>query len=274
MGHNDIGEYFYQRGDLNNALKSYTRTRDYCTTSKHITTMCLNVIRVSVELGNYSYVLNYIAKAEATPDIKDQANISAKLKAAGALAHLENKKYKQAARLFIEVPFEIDTSFNEVIASQDIGTYAGLCALASFDRAELKSKIIDNPAFRQFLELAPTVRQIIEDFYHSRYSSCLKNLQQVRPELLLDIHLYDHVTSLYESIRKKALVQYFTPFQSVSLTKMAETFNVTVPAVELSFPPPTTSFLILTSKTFFFLFGAAGNRAGCLDHGGVDRGSH
>lgn len=114
MGHNDIGDYYYQRGDLNNALKSYTRTRDYCTTSKHITTMCLNVIKVSIELGNYSYVLNYIAKAEATPDIKTQPIILAKLKAAGALAHLENKKYKQAARLFIEIPFEIDTAFNEV----------------------------------------------------------------------------------------------------------------------------------------------------------------
>ena len=233
MGYNDMGDYFYQRGDLTNALKNYIRTRDYCTSPKHISAMCLSVIRASIEVGNFSYVLNYVSKAESTPDIKDP-NLSAKLKAGSALAHLENKKYKQAARMFIGVPFEIEVSFNDVISPPDVGTYGGLCALAYFDRQEIKSKIIDNPAFKQFLELAPTVRLIIEDFYHSRYSSCLKNLQQIRPELLLDIHLHDHVKGLYEAIRKKALVQYFSPFQSVSLIKMAETFGVTVQAVRVN----------------------------------------
>ena len=45
MGHTFLGEFFYEKGDLNAALKCYIRTRDYCTTSKHIITMCLNVIK-------------------------------------------------------------------------------------------------------------------------------------------------------------------------------------------------------------------------------------
>ena len=52
------------------AFKCYVRTRDYCTTSKHIWTTCLNVIRVSIELGNFNHVSNYVTKAEQTPDIK------------------------------------------------------------------------------------------------------------------------------------------------------------------------------------------------------------
>ena len=67
MGHNDLGDFYYQRGEFQNALKSYTRTRDYCTTSKHIIAMCLNVIRVSIELGNFLHVANYAQKAEQTP---------------------------------------------------------------------------------------------------------------------------------------------------------------------------------------------------------------
>lgn len=231
MGNNDLGDYYYQRGDLNNALKCYTRTRDYCTSPKHVIQMCTNVIKVSIELGNYSYVLNYTSKAENVPDMKD-SNVLAKLKVANALSHLENAKYKQAAKTFIETPFEIDTSYNEVISPQDIATYGGLCALASFDRAEIKSKILDNPAFKQFLELTPVVRQIIEDFYHSRYGTCLKNLQNLQCELLLDIHLFDHAKALYESIRKKALVQYFSPFFSVDMNKMATTFNMALQALE------------------------------------------
>ena len=36
------------RGDAANASKAYARTRDYCTTNRHVST-CLNVVRVGVE---------------------------------------------------------------------------------------------------------------------------------------------------------------------------------------------------------------------------------
>lgn len=38
---------------------------------------------------------------------------------------------------------------------------------ASFDRRELKLKLIDNPQFKHFLEMAPEVREVIKDFYDS-----------------------------------------------------------------------------------------------------------
>lgn len=40
---------------------------------------------------------------------------------------------------FLEVAPELGSNYNEVIASQDVATYRGLCALASFDRTELKA---------------------------------------------------------------------------------------------------------------------------------------
>lgn len=39
---------------------------------------------------------------------------------------------------FLEVGPELGNIYNEVIAAQDVATYGGLCALASFDRMELK----------------------------------------------------------------------------------------------------------------------------------------
>ena len=55
---------------LQNAFKCSVRSRDYCTTSKHIITMCLNVIKVAVELSNPLHVSNYVSKAESTPDLQ------------------------------------------------------------------------------------------------------------------------------------------------------------------------------------------------------------
>lgn len=52
---------------------------------------------------------------------------------------------------FLEVGPELGTSYSEVIAPQDVATYGGLCALASFDRTELKASILSlfspHPAF-------------------------------------------------------------------------------------------------------------------------------
>jgi len=198
--------------------------------SKHVIQMCLNVIRVSIEMNNYSHVINYVSKAEQTPDVNDPA-IQAKLKVCSGLANLDSKKYKVAAQKFVETTFNLG-DFNNVIAPQDVAIYGGLCALSSFDRAELKKKVIDNTVFRNFLELVPEMRELINDFYSSRYASCLNHLEKLRPEIHLDIHLHDHAESLYQKIRNKALIQYFSPFISVDLNTMAAAFNTSVQGLE------------------------------------------
>jgi COP9 signalosome complex subunit 1 len=67
---------------------------------------------------------------------------------------------------------------------------------------------------------------------YSRYASCLGYLQKLKTNLLLDIHLHDHVEALYEQIRHKALIQYTTPFISVDLNRMAGAFKTTVAGLE------------------------------------------
>lgn len=231
MGYNDFGDFYYAHGLLGDAFKNYVRTRDYCTTSKHIIHMCFNVILVSIELGQFVHVANYIGKAEQGPDTLDAVTV-AKLKCASGLAHLEGRKYKLAARKFLETGIELGNNYSEVIAPQDVATYGGLCALVSFDRAELKNRVIDNSTFRNFLELVPEVRELINDFYASRYASCLEYLQNLKPNLSLDIHLHDHLDTLYTQIRHKAIIQYTHPFSSVNLHSMADAFRTDVSGLE------------------------------------------
>ena len=108
-----MGAFHYERGDLNAALKCYVRTRDYCTTPQHIIDMCMNVIRVSLEMGNYAHVASYVAKAEQTPELTDVVTI-AKLRAASGLAHLANRKYALAAKKFMSISDDLGNNFNEV----------------------------------------------------------------------------------------------------------------------------------------------------------------
>ena len=76
-GHDDLGDHFLDCGDLANALKCYSRARDYCTSGRHVVNMCINVIKVSVYLQNWSHVVSYVNKAMATPDFTE-SNVKGK----------------------------------------------------------------------------------------------------------------------------------------------------------------------------------------------------
>ncbi|KAF8938159.1 cop9 signalosome complex subunit [Dissophora ornata] len=234
MGNIELGNHYYACGDLTAAHRSYSRTRDYCTTSKHLIELCMNVIKVSVELGNFPHVLTYVVKAESTPEVpQDKELTKAKLKAASGLANMDLGKYSSAARDFLSIGEElVGHQYGDVISANDIAVYGGLCALASFNRAELKRLVIDNVGFRQYLELEPHIRDLLQGFYNSNYTVCLDIMDKWRNDYLLDLHLHSHIEALYTNIRKKALVQFTSPFLTVDLTKMAKSFSTTVPELE------------------------------------------
>ncbi|XP_077022378.1 COP9 signalosome complex subunit 1 isoform X5 [Tamandua tetradactyla] len=237
-GHDDLGDHYLDCGDLSNALKCYSRARDYCTSAKHVINMCLNVIKVSVYLQNWSHVLSYVSKAESTPEIAERGErdgqtqaILTKLKCAAGLAELAARKYKQAAKCFLLASFD-HCDFPELLSPSNVAVYGGLCALATFDRQELQRNVISSSSFKLFLELEPQVRDIIFKFYESKYASCLKMLDEMKDNLLLDMYLAPHVRTLYTQIRNRALIQYFSPYVSADMRKMAMAFNTTVAALE------------------------------------------
>ncbi|KAL3285246.1 hypothetical protein HHI36_019356 [Cryptolaemus montrouzieri] len=238
-GHDDLGDHYLDCGDLSNALKCYSRARDYCTSGKHVVNMCLNVIKVSVYLQNWSHVLSYVSKAESTPDFNEaqtqtkelyQVTIT-KLKCAAGLAELATGKYKSAAKHFLQANLD-HCDFPELLCPNNVAMYGGLCALATFDRHELQKNVIFSSSFKLFLELEPQLRDIIFKFYESKYASCLKSLDEIKDNLLLDIYIAPHINNLYTQIRNRALIQYFSPYLSADMHKMAVAFNRSVSALE------------------------------------------
>lgn len=78
-------------------------------------------------------------------------------------------------------------------------------------------------------------------------------LQKLKPNLLLDIHLYDHVDTLYEQIRHRALIQYTNPFISVDLNTMASAFKTSVAGLEKELAALITENQIQVMHGFCFL---------------------
>ena len=120
--------------------------------------------------------------------------------------------------------------------------------------------------FKLSKSLRLQIREVVYDFYGSRYASCLARLQKMLPVLRLDVFLSSHVEALYEAVRSptsclwsqlsvnlgmalwlyitaplihsyafsrvqvrcKALIQYTTPFVSVNLHTMALAFGTDI----------------------------------------------
>jgi len=239
MQYVELGDHYYDRGDLKNALACYMRTRDYCSTPKHVISMCLSIVAVSLESESFAHVNVHANKATTSLDQLDDDDddvviTRAKLACACGIAALRLGRYAEAANKFTEIPTEIATSYASVCSAKDVATYGTLCALASFDRKDLRELILDNKksAFRAHLEAASDVREMVQDFYNSKYTSCFTALESMRDALALDLHLGSHVDTLYKKIRERALIQYVEPYISVDLRIMAKAFNTTTEAIE------------------------------------------
>ena len=70
-------------------------------------------------------------------------SVLTKLKCAAGLADLATKKYKSAAKYFLQANFDY-CDFPELLSPSSVATYGALCALASFDRSELQKNVISS----------------------------------------------------------------------------------------------------------------------------------
>ena len=112
--------------------------------------------------------------------------------------------------------------------------------------------MLENGQFKDYLELVPDVRapfalgsralltrapaqvrDLLRHFTNSEYQSLLQCVERLRPRLDVDIHARQHAGRLLSTIRERALAQYFEPYLSVDMRRMAEAFNCAVPELEL-----------------------------------------
>jgi len=129
IGYTDLGDFFSSRGNMQEALKAYIRTRDYCATPRQIADSSINILRTVIDLDQYKNIDHHISKAELL-DTGDSI-ISSKLKIATGLMFLHQSQYQSAALNFLEVDGELGGSFCDVIAAEDVPLYATICSLAS-----------------------------------------------------------------------------------------------------------------------------------------------
>ena len=135
-------------------------------------------------------------------------------------------RYRATAKAFIGISPE--NCPDDFLSPSNVALYGGLCALACYNRDELKDHVLSNAHFKQLLETEPQLREVITSFHGSNYHRCFKIMDEMRNNWLLDIYLSSHVDTLYNMIRERALCQYFGSYSSIDMRKMAAAFNTSV----------------------------------------------
>merc|ERR1712203_1197095 len=89
---------------------------------------------------------------------------------------------------------DLGSTFSDVICPQDIALYGVLCALASLERSEVQSKLLDSSTFRECLDLVPQIRDVTLDFCNCKYATCLSSLERLKEAVSRDGHLQGQVS--------------------------------------------------------------------------------
>lgn len=174
----------------------------------------------------------YCAKVEQLIDLPDKDTLLPRIELAKAMSHLDSGKFHQAAQhLTASLTFNSNLTYSHLVSHADIAIYGGLCALASMDRTGVKAAL-DHPEFKQFLELEPTVRDLMGAFTAARYAHCLDLMCRMQNDLYLDLFLHSHVDRLFEAIRKRLIIQYCAPYEALDLNKMAVALQMPYPKLE------------------------------------------
>ncbi|CED83824.1 Protein arginine N-methyltransferase CARM1 [Phaffia rhodozyma] len=249
----DLGKLFIKVGDNQQALKHLIKTRDYNSTSAQNLEMCMRVIEIHIASGSYNQLLPYVVKAEAalerpvpsapTSSVplsaaqvsakveeairrkEERTRILTRLQIARALSSLGLGAYEKAAREFLAVKGDFEEWAHTVISPTEVAICGSLCALASLRRLALKSELLLNDDFRAYVDEEGYVRDLVDAFVDGKYKDCLSLLEKYSSRHRLTPFLSPHVSSLTASIRRRALVQYYQPFQSVKLSRMADAFG-------------------------------------------------
>lgn len=53
MAHRDLAHFYRETGDAQSAIKHYTKSREFCSTSQQIIEMCFNTLEVRLTITSH-----------------------------------------------------------------------------------------------------------------------------------------------------------------------------------------------------------------------------
>jgi len=222
--------FFCQLGEFDLAIHKLMDAKEFAESPEEMIECQMQIIFTSVKQGSLSHVQYEANRMFVTYDNALSETVRSQIHACMGLYFLKNQKFNMACTHFLQATRI--SSFSEILSKRDIGIYGALCALGDLKRGQLKAQLLENIPFMAYLDKAPVVKKLVYAMTNSQYSLVMDLLGGLKKEFLLDYYLHKVVDGLMNAVRGKALVQYFEPFSSMNLSRMARDFGVSLSDIE------------------------------------------
>lgn len=219
-------EFYAQIFDIANfeKLASELIEKDGCNALKMDILMCK--IRIAIILEDRHSLVRSIEDAQALFDTSSDWDRKNRLKVYFGLFHLIKAEFKTAAGYFSESLASFDAK--ELISFDKLILYLLFSSLITFDRNELKSKIVDNPEVRK----CPELLKLPESMFNCDYPHLFRLLLEFIDLCEEDVFLENFKEYFCKEMKIRAYAQLLLCYQSLNLDKMAQCFNVEASFVE------------------------------------------
>jgi COP9 signalosome complex subunit 1 len=155
-----------------------------------------------------------------------------------AISHLPQDRFKEAAiRMVNNIGITNEDLLTTIVRPRDLGFYAILCSLHSMSRAEIKTHILNASNFKSLMDSTGDIQgqqfsDVIENFLNGRYMEFQRQIAAIARDMQYDVFFGHRIQKIVKEIRKKALVQYVTPYKVIDLKEIGRAFDMSIERVE------------------------------------------
>jgi len=233
LAHLKCAAFLSRLGDFDSAIHKLTDAKEFAEIPVEMIDCQMQIILTSVKQGSLSHVHHEAQRMFVAYDKALNENIRSQIHVCMGLFYLRTEKFNLACNHFLQATHVTRPDFfSEILSKREIGIYGALCALGDLKRDQLKAKLVENHSFMDYLDKAPYVKNLVYAMTNSQYSRVMELLGHLKKDFLLDFYLHKVADALMNAVRGKALVQYFEPFSSMNLTRMAKDFGVKLSDIE------------------------------------------
>ncbi|QLG70213.1 hypothetical protein HG535_0A01510 [Zygotorulaspora mrakii] len=226
----NLGEYYAQIGDRENAQKTLEKAMSRAISTGAKIDIMLTITRLGFFFNDQSYVKEKLEQINVMIEKGGDWERRNRFKTYKGVHCLAVRNFKEAAKLLVD-SLATFTSI-ELTSYESIATYASVAGLFTFERTELKSKIIDSPELLSLLTTTSALQSISSltiSLYTSDYSSFFPYLLESYDNVLLPCkYLNEHSDYFVRGMRRKVYAQLLDSYKTLSLRSMAGAFGVSV----------------------------------------------
>ena len=218
-------EYLAKIGDKSAAVEAMDKTLEKTVGVGNRMDLVFSKIRIGLFYMDHSLLRSSIDKAKQMMEEGGDWDRRNRLKVYEGLYAMSVRDFSKSAKLFLETVSTF-TSY-ELMSYEQFVTYTVYVSMIALDRRQLFDKVVQGSEILEVLHACPDVKAYLMSLYECQYGEFFSRLAQVEDKLKADRFLHAHYAFYIREMKVKVFGQLLESYRSLTLTYMAEAFNVT-----------------------------------------------